>query len=61
MEANWIDMKVSQPKDYERVLWFDSRDNFINIGYFVWSQTPVPYATFWMSLPKAPKDSDTNR
>jgi hypothetical protein len=54
METNWIDMNISQPPDYEIVLWFDRRDGFINLGYFVWSQTPVEYATHWMPLPKTP-------
>ena len=50
----WIAMKDQTPRPYERVIWFDSRDSAIHIGYFVWSQTPVPYATHWMNLPSIP-------
>lgn len=50
----WISTKDEVPKDYENVLWFDSRDNNMHVGYFVWSQTPVPYATHFMRLPAKP-------
>jgi hypothetical protein len=51
----WISVKDQVPPDYERVIWFDSRERGgIEIGYFVWSQTPVDYATHWMILPANP-------
>ena len=53
---NWIPCKEQTPPDYQRVIYFDSRDNGeIAIGYFVWSQTPVNYVTHWMPLPSTPK------
>jgi hypothetical protein len=51
----WINIKDQIPPDYERVLWIDDRDGFINLGYFVWSQTPVSYVTHWMKLPQKPR------
>jgi len=50
----WISMNDEKPKDYQRVIWFDSRDNTIHVDYFVLSQTPVPYATHWQHLPVSP-------
>lgn len=50
----WINIKDKKPSDYERVLFFDSRDGKINLGYFVWCQTPVEYVTHWMPLPNVP-------
>lgn len=53
----WISVKDRLPQDYERVMYFDSRERgFIEIGYFVSTQTPVPtYVTHWMPLPEPPK------
>lgn len=53
-EAKWVAMKDKKPDDYERVLYIDSRDNAINIGYFVWSQSAADYVTYWMKLPEKP-------
>lgn len=50
----WIAIKDQKPADYDRVLYFDSRDGNMNVGYFVWSQTPVDYVTHWMKLPAKP-------
>lgn len=50
----WIAIKDQIPPEYERVIWFDSRDENINIDYFVWSQSPDPYVTHWMALPAKP-------
>jgi len=50
----WIATKTQTPEDYKRVLYFDSRDGNMDVGYFVWSQTPVDYVTHWMELPAKP-------
>jgi hypothetical protein len=50
----WISTKEQTPPDYKRVMYFDSRDKNISVGYFVWSQTPVDYVTHWMDLPPNP-------
>lgn len=50
----WVSVKDEKPKDYDNVLYFDSRDGNIGVGYFVWSQTPVDYVTHWMPLPSTP-------
>lgn len=55
-DFEWIAIKDQKPADYERVLYFDSRDGNMNAGYFVFSQTPVDYVTHWMPLPEPPKD-----
>lgn len=53
---HWIATKDQKPPEYERVIYFDSRDKgSIGIGYFVWSQTPVDYVTHWMFLFSFPK------
>lgn len=51
----WIAIKDQRPPDYERVIFFDNRDANICIGYFVWSQAPVEYVTYWMKLPAKPQ------
>jgi len=53
-ESQWILVKEQKPDDYQRVLFYDSRDGNVNLGYFVWSQTPVLYVTHWMPLPAPP-------
>lgn len=50
----WISVEDRFPPDYERVLFLDSRDNNINLGYFVWSQTPDSHITHWQKLPPKP-------
>ena len=50
---HWVAMSKRQPEDYKRVLWFDSRDGNVQVGYFV-KETQVPYATHWMELPQPP-------
>jgi hypothetical protein len=50
-DNQWISINDKTPKDYKMVLYFDTRDKKINIGYFVWSQTPVEYVSHWMPLP----------
>lgn len=50
---HWVAMSERQPEDYKRVLWFDSRDGNVQVGYFV-KETQVPYATHWMELPQPP-------
>lgn len=37
----WVDCNDTPPKDYDRVVYLDNRDDSIHLGYFVWSQTPV--------------------
>ena len=54
MEKEWISTKEQTPPDYERVLYFDSRDKTQHVGFFVWNETPVEYVTHWMTLPKPP-------
>jgi hypothetical protein len=54
-QGKWISIKDQTPPEYERVLWIDKRDGFINLDYFVWSQTPVDYVTHWMKLPNKPE------
>jgi len=51
---SWIAVKDQTPPEYEKVLFFDSRDGGMSVGYFAWSQTPVPYVTHWMYLPAKP-------
>lgn len=52
----WINIKEKQPEDYQQVLIWDSRDNFMSVGYFVPSQSEIPsYNTHWMELPPSPK------
>jgi hypothetical protein len=51
----WIAMSDQKPRDYERVIWFDTRDNAVQIGYFVLSQTTVSYASHWMPIPATPE------
>lgn len=50
---HWVAMSEQQPEDYKRVLWYDSRDGNVQVGYFV-KETQVPYATHWMELPQPP-------
>ena len=60
---NWISVKDKLPKDYQRVLFYDTRGNRsceadIDTGYFVPSQSKIPeYITHWMPLPSPPKTS----
>ena len=53
-KQKWIPIKDQKPADYDKVLYFDSRDGNMHVGYFVWSQTPVDYVTHWMKLPAPP-------
>ena len=54
-EKGWIPIKEEIPEDYKRVIYFDSRERgSIEIGYFVWSQSPCEYVTHWMELPPKP-------
>ncbi len=50
----WIATSEQAPPDYVFVLWLDSRDGNCHVDYFVWSQTPVSYASHWMNLPPKP-------
>lgn len=54
LSNEWISVKDKKPEDYKTVLFFDSRDRSIGIGYFVWSQTTVYYVTHWMDVPSQP-------
>ena len=51
---SWIAVLDQTPPEYEKVLFFDSRDGSMAVGYFVWSQTPVYHVTHWMPLPARP-------
>ena len=45
----------NKPEEYENVLYFDSRDESMHVGYFVPSQTQIPnYITHFMKLPSKP-------
>jgi hypothetical protein len=52
--TEWVSVVEQAPEDYEHVVYFDSRDGKVCIGFFVWSQTPVNYVTHWMKLPPNP-------
>lgn len=42
-QDGWISVKERLPKDYERIMYWDSREaGYHEIGYFVSTQTPVP-------------------
>jgi len=54
-KEKWMPIKEQKPTDYERVIYWDSRGKGnVEIGYFVWSQTPIEYVTHWMKLPTPP-------
>jgi hypothetical protein len=55
--TSWISINDNdKPRDYENVMYFDSRDESMHVGYFVTSQTPIPnYITHFMKLPTKPK------
>lgn len=53
-KSKWIPVSEKTPPDYQRVFFFDTRDNQIQIGFFVWSQTPVSYVSHWRELFEIP-------